>query len=64
MPDKNEKKNDRSLDGRFIAGLALTVFLVIVHTTLGEIPIYLVAIPALIMGVDISAIIEAWRGKK
>jgi len=61
MSNENKKK---PIDLRFIAGFILIIFLVVIHTTVGEIPLYLIAIPALIMGVDISAIIEAWRGKK
>lgn len=60
MSEPNKKQ---SVDLRFIMGFVLIIFLVLVHTTIGEIPLYLIAVPTLIMGVDISAIIKAWRGK-
>lgn len=62
----SNNREPKPIDLRFVLGFILIVFLALVHTLIGEIPLYLIAIPTIIMGVDLSAIVEAWRngGKK
>lgn len=61
MPD--EKKQVKKPDVRFWAGFALIIFLVLANSYGAPIPWYLVAIPALIMGVDLESIVKSFRGK-
>jgi len=58
--------NEEPISLRFILGFILVIFLVLVYTLVGEFPIWIVGIPVVVMGFDLSAIIEVWRnnGKK
>lgn len=65
MPkDSNEKDTPKQIDLRFIIGLGLIVFLVLINSYVKDIPWFIVAIPSLLMGLDVEAIIRAVRGKK
>jgi len=63
MPRKKDK-DKKVLDMRFLIGLGLIIFLVLINSYVKDIPWFIVAIPSMLMGLDISAIIEAIRGKK
>jgi hypothetical protein len=57
------KKEPKKIDQRFLMGLAVLVFLVLVNSFVKDIPWFIVAIPSLIMGVDMESIIKAVKGK-
>lgn len=58
--EKKSKKNDF----RFFVGLGLIIFLVLINSFVKEIPWFIVAIPALIMGVDLSPLVEYFKSRK
>jgi len=61
MSEKNDNKKEKKsegIDARFLLGLVLIVFLVLVHTLVSEIPLYLIAVPALLMNVDLKSLVD------
>lgn len=65
MANENEKKYiKKAIDYRFITGLVLIIFLVLVNSFVKEIPLFIVAIPSLLMGLDVEGLIRAIRGDR
>ena len=61
MAEKETKKGFK-VDGKFLVGFFLIVFLVLINSYVKDIPWHIVAIPALLMGIDVGSIISAFRG--
>lgn len=61
---KKSLKENKNANTRFYIGLGLIVFLVLINSFVKDIPMHLVAIPALIMGVDWRPWIEYLLAKR
>jgi hypothetical protein len=62
--EEKEKKSKQEIGVRYWTGLALIVFLVLMNSFVKDIPVSLIAIPAILMGVDLTAIIKLFSNKK
>lgn len=62
MPKEDKEQIKKAIDYRFITGFVLIIFLVLVNSFVREIPWFIVAIPSLLMGLDIEGLIRAARG--
>lgn len=62
---KDEKKSKiqvpTKIDTRFVVGLFLIIFLVLINSYVKDIPWFLVAIPAFFMGFDVTELVREWR---
>lgn len=58
----NQKENKKP-DYRFWTGLGLIIFLVVFNSYVKDIPVHIIAIPAILMGIDIPSILDYLKKK-
>jgi hypothetical protein len=62
MVETKLKKKRDTVDIRFWVGVVMFAVLLPTHVFLKELPVWFLALPGLLMGLDIKSIIEAiWR---